>query len=193
MFARLMIAGIIAGLAVGCGPKGPIPDAPAPYRPKEKKSQAAAKKKDCKPTDPSALPGAIPEAQRRKVESANLATEANTMLNKAAVSKVKKRETLIDEAVDKLNTALAADPYNVEATYTLAGVQAMIGRTQCTVNLLSRLLELRKLDSYRSSVRQKLDQLEGRGAFAGRLDPKFAKVRGKRAYRDLARKFADGK
>ena len=194
MLARLIIAAVTAGLCLGCGAKGPAPDAPSPYRPKQKTGDdTAAKKKDCEPTDASALPGAIPGAQRRKIESLNLAAEANGLLAIAARTKRAKREKLIEQIVEKLNTALAADPYNVEATYTLAGVQAMVGRTQCTVNLLSRLLELRKLDSYTAVVKERLDQLEGRGKFAGRLDPKFSKVRGKALYRALARKFRDGK
>jgi len=194
MLRSLVIAGLAAGLCFGCGNKGPVPDAPSPKRPKERGGEDVAKKKaDCKPTDASAIPGAIPEAQRRKVESLNLAAEASTMLGTAAKLRKQKRETLIEQSVEKLNTALAADPYNVEATYTLAGVQAMVGRTQCTVNLLARLLELRKLDSYKAAVKERLDKLEGRGNFAGRLDPMFAKVRGKNLYRQLARKFTDGK
>lgn len=182
----------LASLALGCGAKGPPPEAPTPRRPKEQagEDKKVADKSDCAPTDPTKLPGAIPEKQRRRIESLNLAAEATGLLNGATKSQDAKREKLIEQAVDKLNTALAADPYNVEATYTLAGVQAMVGRTQCTVNLLARLLELRKLDSYKMAVREKIDQLEGRGKFAGRLDPAFAKVRSKTAYRELARKFS---
>jgi len=185
-----IVALVLAGFAAGC-PKQKFLAPPPPYRPKEEKSAEDIKPKrtDCAPTNPAKLPGAVPEAQRRKVESLNLAAMANGMLQQAASKKHKKRETLIENAVKKLNTALLADPYNVEATYTLAAVQSMVGRTQCTVNLLKRMLELYKLDSYKAAVDEKINRLLGRGQFRGKLDTRFDKVRAKASYRQLARKF----
>jgi hypothetical protein len=129
--------------------------------------------------------------ERRAVEAANLANDGVIKLKAAEKGAVEKleREALVTEAVDLLIVALKADPYNVHATYNLAAAYARIGREQCSLNLLERLIDLRKLSSMKLEVEEKLDRLFGRGGSAGKLDPDFNEMRGKKPFRELAKRM----
>ena len=99
------------------------------------------------------------------------------------------REAYITDAVEHLITALSADPYNVSATYHLAAAYARIGRRQCSLNLLQRLLQLRPHASRRAEVEQHLDRLLGRKQV---LDPDFADMRRDERFRALIQNMCEG-
>jgi hypothetical protein len=176
-----------------CGPKGPVPEAPAPRRPKEVagKRDTAGIPDDCKPTDPSTLPPPVAYRERSIIEAKNLAEEGFDKLHRAEDPKLprQEQEQLVDDAVDTLITALLADPYNVHATYNLAAAYARIGRGQCSVNLLDRMVALHRLPSHHDEVEEKLDRLLGRGKFRNDLDPDFHELRDQEMFREVIKKF----
>ena len=100
------------------------------------------------------------------------------------------REKQISDAVDTFITALLADPYNVNATYNLAAAYARIGRKQCAVNLLERMLQMRQHASRSADVELKIDRLLGRKKTA--LDPDFNDMRADSRFRTLIEKMCDG-
>ncbi len=128
-------------------------------------------------------------SERSIEEAANLADQGAAMMKASKSKKVTEpeRERLFTQAVRRFITALAADPYNVHATYSLAAAYARIERTQCAVNLLARLAALRKLPTRRVLVQAKLDRLFGRGTFDGNLDPDFLQLRADPRFREIAR------
>jgi hypothetical protein len=189
-----MVAVLGASLLLGaCGPKGPVPEAPAPRRPKELpgKQDTSGIPDDCHPTDPEALPPAVAYRERSIIEAKNLAEEGFDKLKRGEDPKLprQEREQLVSDAVDTLITALLADPYNVHATYNLAAAYARIGRGQCSVNLLERLVALHALPSAHDDVEEKLDRLLGRGRFRNDLDPDFHELRDQEMFREVIKKF----
>jgi len=169
-----------------------VPPAPKPRRPIPRKVKPPPPAPtDCKPTDPKTLPAAVPYVERSISESNNLAAEGVALLNQSRSRTVEpsEREELFGEAVKKLLTALAADPYNVHATYNLSAAYARIGRRQCALNLLQRLVLLRKLPSYKPAVEAKLDRLLGQGKYKGDLDPDFDDMRDDAGFRNLVKEF----
>ena len=86
-------------------------------------------------------------------------------------------------------TSLAADPYNVEATYSLAAAYAVIGRKQCSINLLTRLLQMRPHPSKHAEVEASIDRLLGRRQ---PLDPDFSSMRRDNRFRTLIEKMCEG-
>jgi hypothetical protein len=186
---RLAIA---ATLLCACGSAAPVPPAPPPRRPEPiKVPPPPPQATDCPVIDVAAQAPAVPYAQRSIAESSNLAVEAAKLIKRGqteGLSRVE-REELITEAVHTYLTALAADPYNVNATYSLAAVYARIGRRQCTLNLLERLLLLRKLPSQQPAVESRLDRMLGQDRYKGQLDPDFNDLRDDPAFRELVKKF----
>jgi hypothetical protein len=182
-----------AALLGGCGPKGPVPEAPAPRRPKEipGKQDLAAIPDDCQPTDPKTLPPPVAYKERSIIEAKNLAEEGFSMLQRAEDPKLPKaqQQELVSAAVDQFITALLADPYNVHATYNLAAAYARIGRNQCSVNMLERLVALHHRPSQHDEVEEKLDRLLGRGRFRSDLDPDFQELRDEEPFREVVKKF----
>jgi len=182
-----------AALLGGCGPKGPVPEAPTPRRPKEvpAKQDLAGIPDDCQPTDPKTLPPPVEYKERSIIEAKNLAEEGFNMLHRAEDPKLPKaqQEQLVSDAVDQFITALLADPYNVHATYNLAAAYARIGRNQCSVNMLERLVGLHHRPSQRDEVEEKLDRLLGRGRFRNDLDPDFQELRDEEPFREVVKKF----
>ncbi|MCG8418362.1 MAG: hypothetical protein MJE77_10510 [Proteobacteria bacterium] len=167
---------------------------PAPRRPKAikaKKTVKADTRRDCEPTDPRSLPPSVAYPQRSIDESKSLANQGFNKLQRAEDPNVPRieREELITDAVDLFITALRSDPYNVHATYNLAAAYARIDRPQCSINLLERLFNLRKLRSQKAAVELKLDRLLGRGEFRRKLDPDFRKMRDMAIFRDLVKRF----
>lgn len=74
----------------------------------------------------------------------------------------REREDLLRQAAKDLNVALAADPYNVAATYDLAALYGRVGAAQCRVNLVVRIAELDRLPSQHDAAAQRLDRILGR-------------------------------
>lgn len=192
MGIRHLIFVSLAG-ALACG--GP-PPAKEPRRPKPKATDTRPKtaRTDCEPRDPTKELPAVPFDERSVDEAENLATQGFGFLRRAETRGIerKEREDLLTEAVNRFITALLADPYNVQATYSLAAAYARIERPQCAVNLLSRLIPLRKHASQRDNVEEKLDRLLGRGDYAGRLDPDFFDLRDDPRFRELVKEFDPG-
>src|SRR5262245_33284222 len=133
---------------VGCHAGEEIAPAPPPLRPKPldvDRPKRAAAKDDCEQTTPADEEPAKPFEQRSIPEAEKLAQLALSKLTAANGKDIDRatRENLITEAVNDFITALLADPYNITATYHLAAAYGRIGRVQCSVNLLKRLVQMR--------------------------------------------------
>jgi predicted outer membrane protein len=190
--------GIVAALAVvvlgGCAEKQQLTPPPPPLRPEAEaappKPQSAAQK-DCEPVDTDHGIKPLSFDERSIPEGTRLAEQGKAKLRTAQSAEVTRstREDMVTQAVDDFITSLRADPYNVEATYSLAAAYATIGRHQCTINLLTRLLQMRPHPSKHAEVEQHLDKLLGRKQV---LDPDFAEMRKDERFRALIQKMCEG-
>jgi hypothetical protein len=175
-----------------CHPKGELTAPPPPLRPDpEPAPEAKTAPKDCEPTKPEAELKALTFDERSIPEGTKLSLQATAKLGTAASAEVDKptREDYMTQAVDDFITALKADPYNISATYGLAGAYAQIGRKQCTINLLSRLLQMRTHPSKKAEVEAAFDKLLGRKQA---LDPNFSQMRRDDRFRQLIMKMCEG-
>jgi hypothetical protein len=186
---RSLLVVMLVGL--GCHHEAITPP-PPPLRPDpEPKAVEVKVQKDCEPTDPQAElkpltfdERSIPEGMRLADEGyANLASSRSPEIDRTT------RETQQTDAVNAFLTALAADPYNVKATYGLAAAFARIGRKQCSINLLTRILQMRPHQSKHAEVEQQIDHLLGRKQT---LDPDFADMRRDERFRILIEKMCEG-
>lgn len=196
LISSVLAATLALGLGAGCASQPKVTKPPAPLRPKPVVVDAPVDDKpvvptDCAPTDPQTLPASVPYNKRSIEEATNLANEGFKKLTEAERrdQSVLARETLITDAVSAFLTALRADAYNVHATYNLAAAYGRIGRIQCSINLLERLVNLRKLPSQTDLVDLKIDRLLGRGKYAGALDPDFREMRDLPVFRDLIKRL----
>jgi hypothetical protein len=179
-------------LLVGCHEKQELTPPPPPLRPEPApKAKAAETAKDCEPTDPNAELKPFSFDQRSIPESSRLADQATSELKTANGGEVDRRthENMIKQSVDDFIDSLKADPYDVKATYGLAAAYAKIGRTQCSINLLTRLLQMRPHASKHAEVEAQLDRLLGRKQV---LDPDFSEMRGDERFRELIKKMCEG-
>jgi len=189
-----ILAGFLAMALVGCGGAQKAPPPPPPLRPAPiaKPPPTAVGPTDCDPAAPSrGLPAKIFQ-QRSIDESRKLAAAAVAKLQASSAPGIDRaaRDQLLQEAVDGFITALLADPYNVNATYNLAAGYARVGRRQCAVNLLTRLIQMRNHHSRRDEVEGKLDRLLGRKRT--QLDPDFNSMRDDDRFRALIAKMCEG-
>lgn len=187
LLALVLVLGACRGKPEVTAPPPPL--RPEPEAQAEKKVTVAPK--DCQATLPENELKPIEFDQRSIPEGARLTEEAKTLLKSAESAEVDRtlREQYTTDAVIKLITALKADPYNVAATYHLAATYARIGRGQCSINLLVRLLQMRPHPSKRTEVETHLDRLLGRKQT---LDPNFADMRRDNRFRELIKKMCDG-
>lgn len=180
-------------LAVACSKKQEITAPPPPLRPEPEATadQAKDQQKDCEVVTPEMEEKPMAFDQRAITESAKLSDGARQNLKLAESAEIERiqREEYITYAVRDLITALRGDPYNVAATYTLAKAYARIGRPQCSMNLLTRLLQMRPHPSKRPQVEQHLDMLLGRKQA---LDPDFAEMRRDDRFRQLIKEMCEG-
>jgi hypothetical protein len=169
---------------------------PPPLRPKPIEQKAgpvkpASSMTDCPVIDPAKEPAAMMYNQRSIPEAKAVAAEGLTLLQAAEGNSDKAtREKDISTAVDKFITALLADPYNVNATYNLAAAYARIDRKQCSVNMLTRLLQMKDHASRKLEVDQKIDRLLGRKKTP--IDPDFDDMRNDPRFRELIEKMCEG-
>ncbi len=188
-----MLRGLLAALvlAMGCGGSQEIKPAPPALRPEPAPKSDVSASKDCEPTDPSTELKPIEFDERSIPEGQRLAEQAYAMLSSANSAELDRltRERYQGDAVRDFLTALAADPYNVKATYGLAAAYAKIGRKQCSINLLTRMLQMRPHGSKRAEVEAFIDRLLGRKQA---LDPDFAEMRRDKGFRELIAKMCEG-
>jgi hypothetical protein len=189
---KLALVLIVLGASLGgCHEKQELTPPPAPLRPEAEPKQEVQVAKDCDPTDPASELKAIEFDQRSIPEGMRLADQGYAKLNSANSAEVDRltREQYQSDAVNDFLTALAADPYNVKATYGLAAAYAKIGRKQCSINLLTRILQMRTHASKKDDVEKAIDKLLGRKQA---LDPDFAEMRRDSRFRELIAKMCDG-
>jgi len=176
----------------GCHGKQELTAPPPPLRPDPEPPPPTVKEqKDCEPTDPQAELKPLTFDERSIPEGMRLADEGYASLNSSRSAEIDKltREQQITDAVNSFITALAADPYNVKATYGLAAAYARIGRKQCSINLLTRILQMRPHYSKHAEVELSIDHLLGRKQV---LDPDFADMRRDDRFRTLIQKMCEG-
>lgn len=189
------IVGLVATLALfgACRGKQELTAPPPPLRPEAEAAppKSVVTQKDCEPIDSDAEPKPLTFGERSIPEGTRLAEQGKAKLRTAQSAEVTRatREEMVTEAVDDFITALRADPYNVAATYSLAAAYATIGRGQCTINLLTRLLQMRSHAFKRAEVEAHLDRLLGRKQV---LDPDFAEMRKDERFRELIQKMCEG-
>ena len=192
--ARFAAILAVAFLWTACGGAEDIKPPPPPLRPKPvdvDKPREKMSKDDCDVHDPADDDPAKTFQQRSIPEAEKLAQQGVANLKASATKEVdpSTRESLITDAVDLFITALLADPYNVTATYYLAAAYGRIGRVQCSINLLKRLLQMRNHASRKDSVGEKLDMLLGRNRQP--LDPDFNDMRDDVRFRSLIEKMCE--
>jgi hypothetical protein len=190
------LGGLVAALALfgACRGKQEVTAPPPPLRPEAEAApsrSATSMQKDCEPIDADDEPKPLSFVERSIPEGNRLAEQGKAKLRTAQGAEVSRstREDMITQAVDDFITALRADPYNVEATYSLAAAYATIGRAQCTINLLTRLLQMRPHAAKHAEVEARLDRLLGRKQA---LDPDFAEMRKDAQFRALIQKMCEG-
>jgi hypothetical protein len=185
--AAVLVLVVVAGCHEKAEPTAP----PPPLRPEPEAKTVANATKDCDATDPAGerkpltFDGrSIPEGQRLSEKAyEELKTWSNNELDRGT------REDRLSAAVNDFLTALSADPYNVHATYGLAAAYAQIGRKQCSINLLTRLLQMRPHASKHAEVQAHIDHLLGRGQS---LDADFNAMRRDERFRELIQKMCEG-
>lgn len=191
MLKSLCLSSLFAVAALGCAKKQELTAPPAPLRPEPEPKADTTVAKDCEPTDPSMELKPIAFDERSIPEGQRLADQAYSMLagaNNAEVDRLTREEHQTDAVRDFL-TALAADPYNVKATYGLAAAYAKIGRKQCAINFLTRMLQMRPHASKKAEVEAFIDKLLGRKQ---PLDPDFMEMRRDKGFRELIAKMCEG-
>jgi len=190
----ITLFGALAVALVGCHEKEQLTLPPPPLRPEAEPAPpkaSTAVQKDCEPVDADHEAKPLSFDERSIPEGNRLAEQGRAKLRTAQSAEVARntREDLVTQAVDDFITALRADPYNVEATYSLAAAYATIGRAQCTINLLTRLLQMRPHVSKHGDVEAHIDKLLGRKQA---LDPDFAEMRKDDRFRALIQKMCEG-
>ncbi|MEP6861112.1 MAG: hypothetical protein ABJE66_10850 [Deltaproteobacteria bacterium] len=189
---RALLVAFAVMSAWGCHGKQELTAPPPPLRPDPEPPPPTVKEqKDCEPTDPQAELKPLTFDERSIPEGMRLADEGYASLNSSRSAEIDKltREQQIADAVNSFITALAADPYNVKATYGLAAAYARIGRKQCSINLLTRILQMRPHYSKHAEVELSIDHLLGRKQI---LDPDFADMRRDDRFRTLIQKMCEG-
>lgn len=188
----------LALLAAACGggPQKPAaqplrpnatPVAPAPVAP-----TPVAGPSDCPPVEPTK---GLPPKTYKELSIAEAESYASQGLKiqfdseKIGLTSADARG-LLKQAMDKYFTSLAADPYNVKATYNLAAAYGRIGRCQCANNLLARLTEMQSWPSSKVDIEDCANRVFGKGKkWKDRPDPDFDRCRTDERFRSIVSKF----
>jgi len=183
----LLVVSVFLGLGA-CHEKQEVTAPPPPLRPEPVPKPEVVVAQDCQPTDPATEGKFVAFDERSIPEGQRLAEQAYANLKAANSAEVDRmtREQYQTSAVNDFITALAADPYNIKATYGLAAAYAKIGRKQCSINLLTRLLQMRPHPAKKAEVEHYIDQLLGRKQA---LDPDFSDMRRDNRFRELIAKM----
>jgi len=189
-----MRAALLLSVLAACGSSGPSA-ARDPLRPRptpiKKVEMVRSTPGDCDPVKPSEGEPARVHKDRSVEEAQAIATQGLELLQRSDKPVPEpEKNALLEQAVAKFHTALAADPYNVRATYNLAAAYARIGRAQCSINLLWRLTELSAWPSQAAAVKESVERLFGRGKkWKGNPDPDFDRLRGDERFRAVAKEL----
>jgi hypothetical protein len=181
-------------LAAACGGGGSL-QATEPLRPKAtavgpKEEPVVAGPTDCQAIAASEGSPWVPYRNRRIPEGEALASQGLEALIRAEKpGSAEDKAALITLSVRKFHDTLAIDPYNVKATYNLAAAYGRIGRKQCSLNMLARLVEMASFPSQREAVGDAADRLFGRGKWKGRPDPDFDGMRADPEFGAIVKKF----
>ena len=184
--ARLICLGTLTTLAAACGGGQKVTPPPPPFRPEPVEVMAPRPvRTDCDPPDPSLARDAMTYRERAASigEAEQLADDGFAELTAAEGGALdpQTREDKITRAVEDFLSALGADPYNVHATYNLAAAYARIGRKQCSLNFLVRLIAMKDHSSRKDEVAKKIDRLLGRNNTP--IDPDFRDMRDDERFR----------
>ncbi len=188
--ACVLVLAALAGSAATAGCGGATEPAPSPLRPEaEPRPEVVTEPEDCEPERAGAEP--LARDDRSIEESGNLADSGFDWMDQARdrAEPLEAREAALAAAIDHFTKALAADPYNVRATYELAAAYAQIGRRGCALYLLARLQPLGELRSAQDEVEEVVARLLGRGDHEGRMDPAFFDLRDDPQFRRLVADF----
>jgi hypothetical protein len=163
---------VVAQSNVAAIVKGPVEQAP----------------EDCDPMAPDQGPPPKSVSKKDAGEAQKIATEG--LHNLVAAEKQDKPASevasLIEQSVQQFLQALSIDPLNVRATYNLSAAYARIGRTQCAVNLVARLVAMSKLGIRKSECGDAFDRIWGSGGkWKGNPDPDFQYLRTDKRLTDL--------
>ncbi len=179
---NLLLAPVL--FMIACG--GKVSPAPQPFRPEivadtsggpEPPKGGAA---DC---GPIVEVGVTSFDDREIPAGKELAAQGEEELATARGQTGESHDRGITHAVEILLKALDFDPYNVDATYELAAAYAVIERPQCSLNMLQRMIYMRKHASKKKDVERRLDQLLGRGSKD--LDPAFENLWSDPRWKDM--------
>lgn len=179
--ASWLVSTALALGLLGCKSAPVVPPAPPVLRPEAQTPTQpdTAARTDCDvPSGDAESPMTYEQRKPRIQEAQALAQQGTAQLNDADEQNgldPKSREESLTEAVSTFIAALGADPYNVQATYNLAAAYARIGRPQCALTLLDRLVQMNSHPSRQADVGEKLDRLLGRSGVA--LDRDFRDLR----------------
>jgi tetratricopeptide (TPR) repeat protein len=146
---------------------------------------------DCTPVAPNEGPPPKPYKELKLEEGEATALEARKILFESEKN-IPPEDVAgkIEGAVARFFDALALDPYNVIATYNLSAAYARIGRNQCALNLLARLVAMKNFHSRKASIDQRKDALFGTGKRKSKgPDPDFSALRGRPEFDNLVKNF----
>jgi len=189
MNRRMLFAAALALAA--CHGKQPVTAPPEALRPDPEPDTTAKKEtKDCEPIDPQAELKPITFGERSINEAQGYADTGQSELKSASSSEIDRltQQQQLTAAVNDFLTALAADPYNVTATYGLAAAYARIDRKQCSINMLTRLMQMRAHPSKKTEVEASIDHLLGHKQA---LDANFADMRRDDRFRAMIAKMCE--
>lgn len=146
---------------------------------------------DCEPVAAKDGPPPRPYKELKVDEGETLALEARKILFESEKNiPPEDVAAKIEAATSKFFAALSADPYNVIATYNLAAAYARIGRNQCSLNLLARLVAMKDFHSRKKDIDQRKDALFGTGKRKNKgPDPDFKALRGKPEFENIVKNF----
>jgi len=143
---------------------------------------------DCDAVTPDQGPPPKNVSKKDAQESEKIASEG--LHNLIAAEKQDKPynevTALIEQSVGQFLQALSMDPQNVKATYNLAAAYARIGRNQCSLNLIHRLVAMNKLGERKKECVDAFDRIWGSGGrWKGKPDPDFDHLRNDKRLTDL--------